>query len=59
MDTLQKLFNRLVGVREARGGRHGMPVAAERPRLPAAVELPACWRRRAKRGRGVSTMIRA
>lgn len=58
MNTLQKLFNHLVGMHEPWYARGGKPVAAARVPLPQRVELPACWRRRARRARGVSTMIR-
>lgn len=57
MNTLQKIFNHLVGVHEPRYAQRGTPVAAARAPLPQRVELPACWRR-AKRPRCVSTMIR-
>ncbi len=57
MNTLQKIFNHLVGVHEPWPAQRGTPVAAARVTLPQRVELPACWRR-AKRPRCVSTMIR-
>lgn len=54
MDTLQKLFNRLVGMPDPRPARRDMPVSGARPHLPRAIEMPACWRRPAKRVRGHS-----
>jgi hypothetical protein len=58
MNTLQKLFNHLVGVHAPWYAQYGTPVATARAPLPQRVELPACWRRRARRAGGVSTMIR-
>lgn len=54
MDTLQKFFNRLAGVHEPWYAQRGTPIAVPRTALPHGVELPACWRRRAKRVRGHS-----
>ena len=58
MDTLQKLFNHLVGIHEPWYAQRGTPVASVRASLPQRVDLPACWRRKARRTRGDSTMIR-
>lgn len=54
MDSLQKLFNRIVGVPDARSAWRDLAAAAARPQLPRAVEMPACWRRSAMRVRGHS-----
>jgi len=51
MDTLQKLFNHIVGIHEPWYAQRGTPVAAVRASLPQRVDLPACWRR-AKAGSG-------
>jgi len=45
MDTLQKLFNHIVGIHEPWYAQRGTPVASVRVALPQRVELPACWRR--------------
>ncbi len=45
MDTLQKLFNHLVGIHEPWYAQRGTPVASVRAPLPQRVEVPACWRR--------------
>ena len=59
MESLQKIFNLVVGVHEPWYAQRGVPVASVRAPLPQRVELPACWRRgKARRARGVSTMIR-
>lgn len=57
MDTLQKIFNRIVGMHEPVYAQRCMPAVTVRAPLPQRIELPACWRR-AKRTCGVSTMIR-
>ena len=51
MDTLQKLFNHIVGIHEPWYAQRGTPVASARVALPQRVDLPACWRR-AKAGYG-------
>ena len=55
MDTLQKLFNHIVGIHEPWYAQRGTPVASVRVALPQRVELPACWRcgkqRHARAGR--------
>lgn len=45
MESLQKIFNLVVGVHEPWYAQRGAPVASVRAQLPQRVELPACWRR--------------
>ncbi len=45
MESLQKIFNLVVGVHEPWYAQRGVPVASVRAQLPQRVELPACWRR--------------
>ncbi len=45
METLQKVFNFIVGVHQPWYAQCGRPVAAVRAPLPPRVEMPACWRR--------------
>lgn len=59
MESLQKIFNLVVGVHEPWYAQRGMPKPSARAPLPQRMELPACWRRGvARRVHSISPIVR-